>query len=265
MKEKNVNAIDYLRPPCSVPGCNKPAAQIMAKSSPRYPQYRRSNWIKDMYPQASDNFCCGAHHQENTARKHGVKTAGHLTAKRLGLTYSEYSAKSVANTAARRGFNSSTEYKNSITLALAIRNGFDSAAEYKNSITLALANRNGFSSTIEYRNSIHPYLKYRKDYCENTDGRLGFTCNTVLPTQEMIDAVGLVGWKPKQFLEVDHIDGNHRHNNPKNLQTLCKHCHVIKSFTSGDHRTPGRKTRGKDTNITNIYISDSTVNIKSTK
>lgn len=213
------------RPQCSVPGCHNPAAHMLAKSHPSYPRYRRSNWIKDMYPDASDKFCCSVHHNENTAKKHGVKTAGHLTAKRYGLTYTEYNIKKATE----------------------------------------LATRHGFDSVIEYRNSIHPYLKYRKDYCENTDGRLGFTCNTVLPTQEMIDAAGLVGWKPKQFLEVDHIDGNFRHNNPKNLQTLCKHCHVIKSFTCGDHLTPGRKTRDKTPNITNIYISSSTVSIKSTK
>jgi hypothetical protein len=178
-----------------------------------------------MYPQSSANFCCSLHHNENTARKHGVKTAGHLTAKRLGITYNEYNIKK------------STE----------------------------LASRHGFASVTEYKNSMHPYLKYRKDYCENTDGRLGFVCNTVLPTQEMIDAVGLIGWKPKQFLEVDHIDGNSDHNDPDNLQTLCKHCHVIKSYTHGDHLTPGRKTRKKETNITNIYISDSTVNIQTKK
>jgi len=192
-------------PQCSVPGCTNLAAHMLAKSHPRFPQYRRSNWIKDMYPTASDNFCCGTHHHENTARKHGVKTAAHLTA---------------------------------------IRNGFTSATEYKN--------------------STHPYLRYRKDYCENIDGRLGFICNSTLPTQEMINAVrGLEDWKPKWLLEVDHIDGNHTHNDPENLQTLCKHCHVMKSFSNGDHLTPGRKTRGKEINITNIYISDSTVSISS--
>lgn len=192
------------RPSCNVPGCTNPAAHILAKSHPRYPSYRRANWITDMYPDASDNFCCNAHHHENTARKHGVKSAAHLTA---------------------------------------IRNGFTSATEYKN--------------------SIHPYLRHRKDYCENIDGRLGFVCNTVLPTQEMIDAAGLEDWKPKQFLEVDHIDGNHTHNDPENLQTLCKHCHVIKSYTNGDNLTPGRKTRDKTPTITNIYISSSTVSIQS--
>ena len=191
-------------PQCSVPGCTNLAAHMLAKSHPRYPTYRRSNWIKDMYTNASDNFCCNMHHQENTARKHGVKTAAHLTAM-----------------------------------------------------------RNGFSSATEYKNSIHPYLRYRKDYCENIDGRLGFICNSSLPTQESLDSIGLDDWRPKSLLEVDHIDGNHTHNTPENLQTLCKNCHSMKTFANGDHRTPGRKTRITDTSITNIYISDSTVNIQS--
>lgn len=233
------------RPQCSVPGCTNPAAHIVGKTHPGYPRYRRSSWIKDMYPGAFDIFCCNLHHNENTARKHGVETAGHLTAKRNGLTFTEYNAKKAVENAKRQGFASVSEYTATKAKELAIRQGFD--------------------SVIEYKNSIHPYLRYRKDFCENVDGRLGFVCNTVLPTQEIIDAAGLVGWKPKQFLEVDHIDGNHTHNNPDNLQTLCKHCHVIKSFTNGDNLTPGRKTREKTTNVTNIYINDSTVNIKTQK
>jgi hypothetical protein len=104
------------------------------------------------------------------------------------------------------------------------------------------ARRAGLTIT-KFRNKRHRYLKYRKDYCENIDGRLGFVCNTVLPTQEMLNAAGLIEWEPIQFLEVDHIDGNHTHNDPRNLQTLCKHCHTIKSYKYGDYKTPGRKTR----------------------
>lgn len=188
------------RPQCSVPGCTNLAVNFSHKKG--YYYWRRSNWIKTVYPSATDIWCCSKCHNDNTARKHGVSSSEELT-----------------------------------------------------------AIRQGYSSAVEYRNNIHPYLRYRKDYCENVDGRLGFKCNTVLPTQDMIDSVGLTGWKPKQFLEVDHIDGNHTHNNPDNLQTLCKHCHVIKSYTHGDNLTPGRKTRDKNPIITNIYINDSTVNI----
>jgi len=31
-------------------------------------------------------------------------------------------------------------------------------------------------------------------------------------------------------LDVDHIDGDHRNNDPANLQTLCKNCHVLKTY-----------------------------------
>jgi len=30
-------------------------------------------------------------------------------------------------------------------------------------------------------------------------------------------------------LDVDHIDGNHSNNEPKNLQTLCANCHRLKT------------------------------------
>jgi hypothetical protein len=192
------------RPTCSVPGCGRPAVNTVAKSHPRYPTYRRSNWIKETYPDADDIWCCDKCHRDNTARVHGVESSVHLTAKRKGKTITEY----------------------------------------RNDSALATAKKNGFDNITDYRNSIHPYLWARKDYCENIDGRLGFKCNTVLPTQEMLNNSGLKNWKPKYFLEVDHIDGNSSNNAPdgSNFQTLCKHCHMIKSFQSGDHLTPGRKT-----------------------
>lgn len=31
-------------------------------------------------------------------------------------------------------------------------------------------------------------------------------------------------------LDVDHIDGNHKNNDPTNLQTLCANCHRLKSW-----------------------------------
>jgi len=104
-----------------------------------------------------------------------------------------------------------------------------------------VAKKAGLTET-QYKNKYHPYLRYRKTYCENQDSRLGFKCNTVLPTEAMLKAAG-VNWTPMQFLQVDHIDGNHSNNDPKNLQTLCVHCHAIKSVQNGDHLTPGRKTR----------------------
>lgn len=173
------------RPTCGVPGCNKPAANYRTDRSTGYKKWRRSQWIAEQHPDAEDIWCCTSCHNQNTARRHGVPSAKHLTAKRQGLTVSQLSHRS------------------------------------------------------------HPYLWYREEtpYCENQDGRLGFVCNTELPTQEMLNAAGLPDWRPYQFLEVDHKNGNHTDNRRENFQTLCKHCHVIKTYTNGDTKTPGRKTR----------------------
>jgi len=173
------------RPQCSVPNCSNYAG-LVQKNQNGLAKWRAANWIKKMYPQTSNTWCCASHHNKNTAVRHGVKSSIHLTAKRAGL------------------------------------------------------------SLLEFRAKNHPYLWARKDYCENIDGRIGFVCNTVLPTREMLNAAGLTDWEPMQFLEVDHIDGNHTHNDIKNLQTLCKHCHTIKSYKYEDYLTPGRKTRGSN-------------------
>lgn len=63
----------------------------------------------------------------------------------------------------------------------------------------------------------------KKTYCENKDGRLGFTC----PVDVNFDL-------PNSVLHGDHINGNHEDNRPENLQTLCPICHHIKGKKSGD-------------------------------
>jgi len=64
---------------------------------------------------------------------------------------------------------------------------------------------------------------YKKTYCENQDGRLGFTC----PISKKFEL-------PNGTLHGDHIDGNHENNTPENLQTLCSVCHHIKGKRAGD-------------------------------
>ncbi len=64
---------------------------------------------------------------------------------------------------------------------------------------------------------------YKKDYCENIDGRLGFKC-PVNPDWEF----------PNSVLHGDHINGDHEDNRPENLQTLCSICHHLKGMHAGD-------------------------------
>ena len=82
----------------------------------------------------------------------------------------------------------------------------------------------------QWENSFHPYRKFRKDYCENTDGRLGFVCTTTIHWEGM--------------LQVDHIDGDPTNNVEENTQTLCACCHAYKGWANGDYKTAGRKTLG---------------------
>ena len=73
------------------------------------------------------------------------------------------------------------------------------------------------------------YKIYRKDFCENIDGRLGFKCTTTIMDIE---------WQ----LDTDHINGNPTDNREENLQTLCKCCHAIKTRDSKDYASLGRKS-----------------------
>jgi hypothetical protein len=68
------------------------------------------------------------------------------------------------------------------------------------------------------------YKNHTKDYCENRDGRLDFKC------------------KYKNFyfgtLAVDHKNGDHQDNRPKNLQTLCHNCHAVKTQIDYHKKNP---------------------------
>jgi len=77
-------------------------------------------------------------------------------------------------------------------------------------------------SVASWTNSWHIYRKHRKDFCENTDGRLGYVCDAT------------IHWEGQ--LEVDHIDGNHNNNDPNNLQTFCSNCHKYKTNRNKDFR-----------------------------
>ena len=96
-----------------------------------------------------------------------------------------------------------------------------------------IANTAGFESMASYANSTHPYRKYRKDYCENIDGRLGFKCTTKI-TEDMIKA---------GVLEVDHIIPRTKGgtNDEENLQTLCCNCHKMKGWLFEDSNSSSDK------------------------
>ena len=97
------------------------------------------------------------------------------------------------------------------------------------SLVEVIAQKQGKTVT-QYTNQFHPYLRYRKTYCENKDGRLGFECTTTIHWDGMLD--------------VDHINGNPSDNRVINLQTLCKCCHAYKTVKNKDYLTPGRKALG---------------------
>jgi hypothetical protein len=69
--------------------------------------------------------------------------------------------------------------------------------------------------------------RFKKLFCENKDGRLGYVCNFTMQIFSQ--------------LEVDHIDGDPYNNDLSNLQTLCCNCHRYKTMMNKDHRSPGRK------------------------
>ncbi len=65
---------------------------------------------------------------------------------------------------------------------------------------------------LKLKRTRYPHRAHKKDYCE------------------------LCGFKAKHRvqLDVDHIDGNNKNNDPVNFQTLCANCHRLKTFLSKD-------------------------------
>jgi 5-methylcytosine-specific restriction endonuclease McrA len=132
------------------------------------------------------------------------------------------------NTAEKYAVKTGAAWVRNVSDVVAHKAGYKSITEYLN----AKAQKDGYTSLTEYRNTTHPYRKYRKDFCENVDGRLGFVCTTTIVWEGQLD--------------VDHKDENPKNNKQSNLQTLCKCCHVVKGnhFIKENGVTPGRKTLG---------------------
>lgn len=66
------------------------------------------------------------------------------------------------------------------------------------------------------------YKNYRKDFCENIDGRLSFVCTATIVA-------------PRWQLEVDHKDGDNQNHDENNLQTLCSNCHRYKTMINEEN------------------------------
>lgn len=175
------------RPRCSHTGCTKPRAIIRTRKDGS-PSYRKY---------------CQAHHSQAIAHRHGVESALHLTAQRQGKTLAEYQQEKLLKSAHKAGYKTIAGYLN------------------------AQARKAGFKNLTEQRNSTHPYKRFRKDYCENIDGRLGYKCTSTIVWDGMLD--------------VDHKNGRPNDNRERNLQTLCKCCHAYKTNKSKDYATIGRK------------------------
>jgi hypothetical protein len=207
--------VDNSVPRCEVPGCDNHAQNV---TGGLFPKYRKSKWVREEHS-APNGWVCAKHHGEKVAAKHGLKTITQVVAKNAG-------------------FDNVNEYSKHQALVLAKNAGFDTVAEHLKQQALDA----GFESYTDWTNSKHPYLRFRKTYCENQDGRLGFKCTFVPPTKEQLALMPNVETSFRGWLHVDHIDGNPFNPKEENLQTLCACCHIIKTAVFKDYATPGRKT-----------------------
>jgi hypothetical protein len=154
---------------------------------------------------------CGKENK-NTKNKRCSNCAKEFTAKKHGMTRTEYNRFVQKNTAERQG----------LTLQ-----------EYAKQKKIRSAERLGIT-VAEYVRKTHKYRKHLKSKCDNRDGHLGYKCN--FPVK-----FGIIDGRA--VLQVDHVDGNPKNNDPSNLKTYCPCCHRVKTYLNNDHITPGRKTR----------------------
>lgn len=102
------------------------------------------------------------------------------------------------------------------------------ATEYAKNIVKNSAARKGMT-VAAYRRSNHQYRRHILNYCENIDGRLGFTCTTTI----ILDC---------GMLHADHKNGVPWDHRTSNMQTLCSCCHSYKSHVFKDYASAGRKS-----------------------
>lgn len=73
----------------------------------------------------------------------------------------------------------------------------------------------------------YKYGKYCSPHDDLMYGRLKYR----LHKKDKCSFCGFVPVHPCQ-LDVDHIDNNHKNNDPSNLQTLCANCHRLKTHVN---------------------------------
>ena len=84
--------------------------------------------------------------------------------------------------------------------------------------------REGHKHIVDRKGKEIGVIIHKKDYCENHDGHLGFSCP--------VPHDGWIGFQ--NSLDLDHLDGDHNNNVPSNVKTYCKLCHGRKSLENGD-------------------------------
>lgn len=82
----------------------------------------------------------------------------------------------------------------------------------------------------DYREGVTPF---RTGKCGNQDGHMGFKC--AIDYKKAPWAIGKT--------EIDHKDGNHLNNVPKNCEELCPMCHKYKGMLTGDYKNQDGRYR----------------------
>lgn len=82
--------------------------------------------------------------------------------------------------------------------------------------------------------NIDGIIFHKKNFCENKDKMLGFTCPMDKDRYNEF---------PSDIYHMDHLDGNHYNNTLQNLKTFCAICHTRKGKESGDFNAFKKSSR----------------------
>jgi hypothetical protein len=187
---------------------------------------------------------CNKHPNRPTCQTPGCEKPAHNTASAANPVWRKYCG--TCHNERRKNFqNLSANLKKNQHPTCCVKN-------CRKRVTLLGTDEKGelkFSQYCERHGGVPFHLQYRKTYCENRDGSLGFgfKCTTYIhydpPLPKNCELMVDYGY-PQPMLQVDHIDGN-PYNEPEdgsNFMTLCACCHAYKTWKNGDGQTAGRKT-----------------------